>query len=351
MTSAPGSTAPAPTAPSSRARDHQRIGELDGWRGISILFVLAAHLLPLGPKRLGLNENAGLVGMSLFFTLSGYLITSFLIERPEVKAFFIRRILRIVPLAWLVLIIVLPIARRPVELWPANFFFVQNYVLQAGSMYTSHYWSLCAEMHFYVFVGLIVAVGGPRALKILPWVGLLVTAGRVYTGTYASIHTHERVDEILAGASLALVFAGKLPSALLVPLKRVPPWVYALLLPLSGNEHLGALNYFRPYIAALLVGSTMAQPEHWLSKPLRSKPLAYLATISYAVYVIHGPLRAGWFAEGSSTVRYLIKRPLTLLLTFTLAHVSTFYLESRWIALARRLTSRKRDVATAPATT
>ena len=75
--------------------------------------------------------------------------------------------------------------------------------------------------------------------------------------------------------------------------------------------------------------------------------LAYLATISYALYVMHGPLRSGWFAGGDTMERYLIRRPLTLLLTFALAHLSTFYFEARWIELGRRLT-RKRAVQPAP---
>ncbi len=53
-----------------------RLGSLDGWRAISILGVLAAHMLPLGPSRWGLNALAGDAGMSLFFTLSGFLIAS-----------------------------------------------------------------------------------------------------------------------------------------------------------------------------------------------------------------------------------------------------------------------------------
>ena len=64
---------------------------LDGWRGLSILFVLAAHLLPLGPKALRLNETAGPIGMAVFFTLSGFLITNFLIHRPNIYDFIVRR--------------------------------------------------------------------------------------------------------------------------------------------------------------------------------------------------------------------------------------------------------------------
>jgi peptidoglycan/LPS O-acetylase OafA/YrhL len=85
----------------------RRFEVLDGWRGISILLVLATHLLPLGPKSWQLNFTFGPMGMALFFTLSGFLITNFLLQRPSVTDFLIRRIARIVPLAWLCMAIAL----------------------------------------------------------------------------------------------------------------------------------------------------------------------------------------------------------------------------------------------------
>ena len=65
--------------------DEARLDALDGWRGVSILLILACHLLPLGPKSLQLNDMAGPMGMAIFFTLSGFLITRFLLHRPIVK--------------------------------------------------------------------------------------------------------------------------------------------------------------------------------------------------------------------------------------------------------------------------
>ncbi|MGH7106291.1 MAG: acyltransferase family protein [Acetobacteraceae bacterium] len=76
---------------------------LDGWRGISILAVLACDLLLLAPKRWDLNYSAGLFGMALFFCLSGFLITNFLLHRRNVVDLLIRHICRIAPLARLAL--------------------------------------------------------------------------------------------------------------------------------------------------------------------------------------------------------------------------------------------------------
>ena len=80
---------------------------LNGWRGLSILLVLSAHLLPLGPKPWQLNHTAGLLGMVLFFILSGFLIPTALLREPRVRAFLVRRFARVVPLAWLYFVIAL----------------------------------------------------------------------------------------------------------------------------------------------------------------------------------------------------------------------------------------------------
>src|SRR5690348_87525 len=83
-----------------------RVPVLDGLRGISILLVLSAHMLPLGPKALKLNDAAGAMGMSLFFALSGFLITSVLHGNQNIFEFSVRRLARIIPLAYAYSIIV-----------------------------------------------------------------------------------------------------------------------------------------------------------------------------------------------------------------------------------------------------
>ena len=319
-----------------------RLFQLDGWRAISIFLVLAAHLLPLGPKALELNETAARAGMSLFFTLSGYLITSFLLRRPEIKPFLIRRLCRILPLAWTAAVALLLIYGGSPGEWLSNLGFLINYQHEYIRPYNSHFWSLGVEIHFYLAVAMLVAIGGSRSLIILPLLALAVTTLRAVDGVTVSIVTHLRVDEILAGATLALLLAGKLPAGLASPL-RVPPWLWLVLLALTCSPLLGPMNYFRPYVAAAVVGSTLLQPDHPLVKPLGTKILAYFAAVSYALYVIHGPLRYGWFADEDTVTRYLIKRPATIALTLVLAHLSTFYWEAWWIKLGKRLTSRKAD--------
>ncbi|MBS0242520.1 MAG: acyltransferase, partial [Proteobacteria bacterium] len=77
-----------------------RLPVLDYIRATSILIVLATHGLPLGPRSWQLNLATGPLGMSLFFVLSGFLITLKLARDPDAVAFLITRFCRIVPLAY-----------------------------------------------------------------------------------------------------------------------------------------------------------------------------------------------------------------------------------------------------------
>lgn len=83
-----------PPDASGRSGGHH-LPVLDGLRAFSILFVLAAHLLPLNPALPGLNDAFGVLGMSLFFCLSGFLITTTLHRNPEALTFLVKRVFRI----------------------------------------------------------------------------------------------------------------------------------------------------------------------------------------------------------------------------------------------------------------
>jgi len=317
-----------------------RVVQLDGWRGVSILCVLGAHLLPLGPSGWELNYALGLAGMSLFFALSGFLITQFLMHRPDPGAFLVRRFLRILPLAWLVLLILVPFSQnQDLLVVVQRFAFLQNYAHDAVAAPSSHYWSLCVELHFYIGVALLVLFGKQRGLYLLPLIGFGITLARVATGTYATIETHLRLDEILSGATLALLVSTPKYKRMAALVGRAPLLPLALLWLASCHPKGFALNYLRPYLAAALIGRSMLGPTPLLEPILTSRTLRYFAEVSYAVYVLHGPLRTGWFSTGSTLERYLLKRPITLMLTFGLAHLSTFYFENRFIALGRKLTT------------
>ncbi|MCB2073862.1 MAG: acyltransferase [Novosphingobium sp.] len=322
----------------------KRVGHLpilDGWRATSILLVLAGHLVWLGPKSLQLNHVAGAAGMALFFTLSGFLIVSFLHQGTPVREFLVKRAARILPLCWLALAVLVTWQPYDLSTILRNFLFVANLppasLLEGGH----HLWSLCVEMQFYIVVALICLILGRRGLYLVPVLALASTAARIAAGETISIVTWHRIDEILAGGTLALAYAHGLQT-------RIPLWVVALCLLASSHPETGAFQYLRPYFAALLVGSSLTAAPRVIKTALTARSMAYIAEISYALYVVHGIAAATWLGSGHGWEKYFTTLPLLLAVTFLLAHVSTRYYEKP-ISRAARLWIKRWRQADQPA--
>jgi peptidoglycan/LPS O-acetylase OafA/YrhL len=321
--------------------DASRLPVLDGWRGVSILLVLAGHLLPVGPKWLGMNAAVAVVGMALFFTLSGFLITSFLLRDSSVANFLIARFSRILPLAWVFMAVALPLSGAPLSTYLAHFLFYGNLPPFPLQETTAHLWSLCVEMQFYLGMAAIAAVAGKKGLWLVPVLAVLVTALRIAAGERISIVTWFRVDEILAGGVLALIYAGRFGERVKLVMARTPPVLLGLLLLASAHDLGGFLSYFRPYLAAWLVGVTILSRDSWVNGWLERKWLYYVAQISYALYVIHPLLAHTWLGSGEDKLVKYAKRPLLFAAIFLAAHVSTFHFERRFIELGKKLRTRK----------
>jgi peptidoglycan/LPS O-acetylase OafA/YrhL len=314
---------------------------LDGWRAVSILSVMMGHLLPLGPSWWGLNASAAMSGMALFFCLSGFLITQQLLDSQRVGAFLIRRFARILPLAWAGMLSLIVLFPSNLQYFPANLGFFANLPPARLMKGGEHLWSLCVELQFYISVAAIVLLSGRRGLYALPLLAVVVTGLRIAAGEPHSIVTWHRIDEILAGATLALIVNAARPGEISLRLPIWTPLALWLLLLAASHLALPALNYARPYIAAATIGTSLYAAPAWMRKIWTGSPARYVAEVSYALYVVHGILTATWLggADASKIERYA-RRPLLFLATFALAHLSTFHYESRFIALGRRLASR-----------
>ena len=142
------------------------------------------------------------------------------------------------------------------------------------------------------------------------------------------------------GGCVALALGSQRLAKLAARLPAITPIVVAPLLLLSSDvERLGPLNYARPYFAALLIGSTILRRDDMLQRLLCGRTLAYLAKISYALYVIYPVTMSGWLGQGDVAVRYT-KRIGSFFLCFLFAHLSTNYYEKYWIGLGHRLAAR-----------
>lgn len=332
-------------APSPEGQDPPgHFAVLDGWRALSILFVLAGHWLPLGPAHWQMNAAIAASGMALFFSLSGFLITHILLKDDRVAPFLLKRVARIVPLAWAAIIVIFLLWDEGRHNVLANFLFVANLTPDKLMPGGHHLWSLCVEMQFYVFVALLVFVGGRRALYGLPLLCAAVTLLRIVDDQIISIVTWHRVDEILVGACIALWWQHRAETERLQTGIRawIPVAALACLIA-SANPHLGELGYLRPYFAGLAVaGSLVAFPTS-LNHIFVSRPTSYVARISYAVYVFHGCLAETWLGgkEADTLTRYILRLPLALV-TWLLAHASTYYYEALFSRWARQFLARRR---------
>jgi peptidoglycan/LPS O-acetylase OafA/YrhL len=191
---------------------------LDGLRAISILLVMVSHS--------GLqNLVPGVFGVTIFFFISGFLITSLLVAEYDrtktvsIKRFYLRRILRLYPplLTYIVAMSVVWVARGLCTdftgLLGALFYFA-NYLYavwpQHVVVYGAHLWSLSVEEHFYLLFPLLFVMGIGRnktALCLLIAMALVIRIVETNLGasdTYTSVATECRYDTILAGCVTAL---------------------------------------------------------------------------------------------------------------------------------------------------
>ncbi len=217
-----------------------RIPALDGVRGLAAMMVLLSHFLfeDLWQSRWWWPmAHSGWLGVDLFFVLSGFLITGILLDSKEkpgyFKRFYRRRVLRIFPLYYAVLLwavfAILVIDRQPEHLWNGYdslawyFAFLPNVALalkgewlwQTNWAGLSHLWSLAVEEQFYIVWPFIVWVMPRRWLAPLCAVVLMSGANlRELTdaqfGQKWSIASYVlpycRMDGLAAGSLLAILF-------------------------------------------------------------------------------------------------------------------------------------------------
>ena len=313
---------------------------LDGVRAVSILAVLWTHLFPLRVAGHSLNDSLGMFGMALFFILSGYLISQQLLKQPPVANFVARRLLRVVPAAWICLAVVWWFMPVDLETAASYLLFYANLPPQRLVWPIDHFWSLCVEVQFYLLAAVMLWLRVRAIWWLFPALLVLVTVLRVVNQSTVGSITWFRADDLLAGACLALLMQSRHVATAREVLGRpgAIPLALAVLLACSlvSGHSVYPLSFLRPYAAAAFVGALMMQPGHWLSRWLGGAAFAYIASVSYALYVWHLPVAATWLGSGDLWTKYL-KRPLLLLVVFGIAHVSTFQVERRFNELAKRL--------------
>ncbi|MDR3638948.1 MAG: acyltransferase [Isosphaeraceae bacterium] len=324
-----------PSAEPSPAQ-HGRVVALDGLRGLAILSVMLFHqnaMIPATAFDRELNRLAVVLGsgVDLFFVLSGFLITGILYDAKGAahyyRNFYVRRLLRIVPLYYAVLfaaLVVLPCFPHPkLEKW--NFLhgfdqvwywlFLSNWSMALKTGGFRHgvidlSWSLSIEEQFYLLWPLVVGWLDRRSLvrvcMALVVVGLGTRLAVVLAGAplvWATLLTPARVDTLAIGAWIALAARGGSGIAPLVPAaRRVAVLAAACVLGLyAGPGDAKLLAFLKPTVGpsvlavlygALLVLAAGNQSRGLVARMLSHRGLVLFGVYSYALYLFHNPIQA-----------------------------------------------------------
>lgn len=325
------------------ARPANRIPTLDGWRGIAILMVIACHTsMTLGSRT---YERLGTHGVTIFFVLSGYLITSRLLsERARdgsisLRSFYIRRFFRLMPAAWAYLLFCTLVAlenREPIAsvfLVPSLLCF-RNYVDVTGPAATSHFWSLSIEEQFYfVWPSILLLTGRKKAFWIAICGAVAIALWRyrcwdliITLHPQTIFETEYRADALLVGCAAAFVqpkIRTLLRNWMALPLLILIGYRIAMGSPL--------VPLYESVAIALLILLTSQNATAIFGRVLDSKLLSWIGLLSYSLYLWQEIL------FGAHTVPGVLA---TLLLVVTAALVSYFFIEQPSIEWGRSVAKR-----------
>jgi peptidoglycan/LPS O-acetylase OafA/YrhL len=276
-----------------------RIPTLDGWRGIAILMVLFDHAqYSLLHHFASPYTQTGGHGVTIFFVLSGFLITSKLLESPiSLKRFYIRRLFRLMPAAWTYLVVLFLFGQlTSVHLehlagFSSCVFFYRNFAGVSAGPLTGHFWSLSLEEQFYLVWPFLLLLAGVRRCL---WVAAAGAIGCAvyrwffwarYDHIVINCQTQVRADALLVGCLLAMLLANPRVRA------KAQRWSKFWALPALAVLLFSIARYhwivplFESVSIAGLIAATTLHPASYFARPLSFAPLAWLGTVSYSLYI------------------------------------------------------------------
>jgi peptidoglycan/LPS O-acetylase OafA/YrhL len=356
------------------------IPELDGLRGLAILLVILCHYVgnpdhaPLGfwPHRFLLAFTAGWSGGDLFFVLSGFLIGGILLDARDAphyfRAFYIRRVFRILPIyyLWTLLfaatiaaLVFFPgrfgVASSDLLRVPVQLLFLQNIFIGMPHFTWTWFavtWSLAIEEQFYLlapplirFLSLRRFVLALAATVVLAPVLRFMLFRYLAPGTYLCAYLMPcRADSLSCGMLLAVAWrdarfreflrshAVLLQRVLFVLFLGVGGLLWWLVHPINAVTVTIGYTWLALFYSALLL-TAVSQTGGWLAALMRWRFLGWLGGISYCVYLLHDAFN--FFAHGILfhtepqlyTLSHLAVTVFALLATLGVAALSWRYFE------------------------
>lgn len=300
--------------------------ELDGLRFLAFLAVFMGHVFHLGGAALAPSRpitaldaewwfrgiaHAGTFGVDLFFALSGYLITTLLLReeslhgRIDIRAFWMRRVLRIWPLYYLFLAVAFIFNEMSRSTAVAFLTFTANLPITVLSIvqqpiYMGILWSIQLEEQFYLLWPLLLVLV-PRRFRLPLAIGAIIISIACRAWLFSAGGTLHvwglRLDALGVGAMLAMVPLRHVPPRLVKCLGALLPMAAILGAALTSQAlHVDDLMLrirtewipvvvWVPTMVAVCCGAALwaVQSSRWLAW----RPLVHLGRISYGLYLVH----------------------------------------------------------------
>lgn len=351
------------------SREKLYLPTLDGWRGIAVIGVILYHGRAEFPGANSLPVRLAAhcyLGVDIFFAISGFLICGLLLREYEetgdisLRRFYIRRFFRILPPYYVSLaaicaagvFLALPLNFTDV---PSCLLFYRNYrplgMDEYGGFYTAHYWTLAIEEHFYLLWPMLLLLVKPkRAGKAAFLLAMMVFAWRTIEGHFHLLadvlppanllaRTDTRIDALLWGCLAAIYFPDIRRLAARIRFSQL--WfVPATIIVIAQKLHPTGQTLWDAVLLPLLVVSTVIQPRSVLGRVLEWRPLRWIGSISFSLYLwqelfLPQPQLSAEMAHGA--FRSLQEPPWNLLAILVCACLSRYLIEIPMTRLGHRI--------------
>ena len=342
---------------------------------MSIAAVILCHnsVHRLGPISTQWFYDHGHNGVDIFFAISGLLICSQLMSEEEHKGsihigeFYIRRAFRILPPAvfYLAILVALKLAIALPVGYPeigSALLFVRNYTLSFQHLqtiypaYTSHFWSLAVEEHFYLLLpGLLLFC--PRTWRVPALLSLagVIAIHRAWhdPATQSQFHTDVRLDALFVPAAIAILIRHSEVRAWLIPWLRFWPVLAVLLLAvISLHRPLRIAPLALAWLMPFVILGTMLRPRSWFARFLELAPLRYIGRFSYSMYLWQQLFFVSHYGSEAAHIAWLQRWPLCLIATLTAAMFSYYFVERPFLRIGHSMlanwSTRRHDGASSP---
>lgn len=285
--------------------NHVRLAELDALRGIAALMVVLYHFTAEAAKQdlVSIQVTWGGLGVQLFFVISGFVIVLTLNRGKSVADFVVSRFARLFPAYWLACLVAIGVASvvgwsgKPLEVLASAFNFTMFQGFVGLPSLSGVFWTLHIELAFYAFIAFLFANGWYR--HAVPIMAALIALWWIATAAFS-------IDEFAFASSPTWLKSIRMVFPLLFHHLHPMPFFLLGVVLFNVRQGWSAMNAVGALVAALDIAwhTVSHRPRtEWVilfvvlglalvatqrgALFLRLKPLVFLGTISYSLYLLH----------------------------------------------------------------